>query len=115
MASCPKCGSKMAFGAKRSVAPALDATVATLGALRKASGQLPGPEEFSIDGEAERAKSDQVRSRFLGNVNSLISDGERLESALHQVAHNMSASINWPEVNGWLGDAHRAVAAAYNY
>lgn len=80
MARCPQCGNGMAFGAKRSVAPALQATHEILADLReeKASGEHP-------------------------NLDSLIREGESIQSTLHTVAHKMSAAyVDWNSVRHWM-------------
>ena len=106
----------MAFGAKRSVAPALEITHVAVVALKAALDQFPGPDEFSIQDDAQLAEYEETTSKFKSKMVALIEDGSHLEDLLHRVAHNMSAAyINWPEVNGWLADANSAIAAATNY
>ena len=80
MAKCPQCGNRMAFGAKRSVAPALEATQEILSDLR----------EEKLNGGG-------------ANLDSLIREGESIQSTLHTVAHNMSATyIDWNSVRDWM-------------
>lgn len=83
MAKCPQCGGRMAFGAKRSVVPALEATREILADLRE-----------------ERANG---RGASLDRV---IEDGNDIQSRLHTVAHNMTAlRIDWNAVRAWMARA----------
>jgi hypothetical protein len=87
MAGCPRCGNRLAFGAKRSVAPALEVSDQVLNDLKRASAD---------DG----AKADPALQQRL---TSLRSEGEGVCRSLHNVAHKMSAErINWAGVQRWL-------------
>jgi hypothetical protein len=83
VAKCPQCSGKMAFGAGRSVAPALVVT-----------------QEILVDLRDDKANRGDAR------LDQLIIEGESIQSTLHTVAHNMTAlRIDWNSVKSWIASA----------